>query len=124
MEAGFDVNDQDFFGRTPLHWACLSENSRTVEYLVDHGASLSIRTLTQKTPVHLCFPLMMYINNPEIVNRYPEAFFRRRSAIRPRESASLFQIRFEQGGHASAQRPGLLGSPHRGESGTKRFALL
>ena len=46
-----------------------------MEYLVDHGASLSIRTLTQKTPVHLCFPLMMYINNPEIVNRYPEAFF-------------------------------------------------
>ena len=75
VEAGFDVNDQDFFGRTPLHWACLSENSHTVEYLVEHGADLTIRTLTQKTPVHLCFALMLYINNQTIIDLYPEAFF-------------------------------------------------
>lgn len=45
MESGYDLNEQDFFGRTPLHWACIEEKCDIVEYLVSQGADLTIRTL-------------------------------------------------------------------------------
>ena len=45
VESGYDLNEQDFFGRTPLHWACIEEKCDIVEYLVSQGADLTIRTL-------------------------------------------------------------------------------
>lgn len=50
MESGYDVNEQDFFGRTPLHWACIVGNTEVVQYLVSKGADISIRTLVASSP--------------------------------------------------------------------------
>ena len=53
MESGYDVNEQDFFGRTPLHWACIVGNTEVVQYLVSKGADISIRTLVaSSSPPH------------------------------------------------------------------------
>ena len=37
VKLGVNLNAQDWFGRTALHWAGLSENASLVEYLVDCG---------------------------------------------------------------------------------------
>lgn len=85
VENGFNVNEQDFFGRTPLHWACLNEDIPLINYLIQNGGDLTICSLvsilsknyaqTQKTPVHLCFAFIPYINLPEIEQHYQAAFF-------------------------------------------------
>ena len=50
VENGYDVNEQDFFGRTPLHWACIVGSTSAVEYLVSKGADISIRTFVAASP--------------------------------------------------------------------------
>lgn len=51
VESGYDVNEQDFFGRTPLHWACIVGNTEVVQYLVSKGADISIRTFVPLSPL-------------------------------------------------------------------------
>ena len=116
---GVNLNDQDWFGRTALHWAGLSENASLVEYLVDCGGDLTIRTLvlslvlshsqTQKTPVHFCFPLMPFIKSEKITKLFNEAFFDAvqrydRESIRSFfmyvSNANAAQLRNEQGNTA------------------------
>jgi len=38
------VNEMDYFGWTPLHWACYYGYSNIVELLLDYGADTNIRT--------------------------------------------------------------------------------
>ena len=48
VKLGVNLNEQDWFGRTALHWAGLCENASLVEYLVERGGDLTIRTLVHK----------------------------------------------------------------------------
>lgn len=119
VKLGVNLNDQDWFGRTALHWAGLSENASLVEYLVDCGGDLTIRTLvpfllfphsqTQKTPVHFCFPLMPFIKSEKITKLFSEAFFDAvqrydresiRSFFMHVSNAEAAQLRNEQGNTA------------------------
>lgn len=45
VKLGVNLNEQDWFGRTALHWAGLCENASLFEYLVERGGDLTIRTL-------------------------------------------------------------------------------
>ena len=55
VEAGCDVTARDSFGKTPLHWACLSgvdANSKVV-YLLQRDASLvNAKDYSNETPLH------------------------------------------------------------------------
>lgn len=119
VKLGVNLNAQDWFGRTALHWAGLSENASLVEYLVDCGGDLTIRTLvlllslshsqTQKTPVHFCFPLRPLIKSEKITKLFSEAFFDAvqrydresiRSFFMHVSNADAAQLRNEQGNTA------------------------
>ena len=43
LERGVDVNAKGVFGGTGLHWAAINGHKDTVEFLVAHGADLTIR---------------------------------------------------------------------------------
>ena len=43
LERGADLNAKGVFGGTGLHWAAINGHKDTVEFLVTHGADLSIR---------------------------------------------------------------------------------
>lgn len=53
--SGVDVNEKDGYDWTPIHWACLSDNERLVELLLQHGAQASVNTkdVDGWTPLHL-----------------------------------------------------------------------
>ncbi|MGB9458652.1 MAG: ankyrin repeat domain-containing protein [Bryobacteraceae bacterium] len=51
LERGADVNAKGVFGGTGLHWAAINGHKDTVEFLVAHGADLTIRdTKFDSTP--------------------------------------------------------------------------
>ena len=53
VQNGVDVNQQDQFGNTPLHWAAYNNQLGTVKYLVQHGARLETPNFTElQTPLH------------------------------------------------------------------------
>lgn len=54
VKLGVNLNEQDWFGRTALHWAGLCENASLVEYLVERGGDLTIRTLVCFLSILLC----------------------------------------------------------------------
>jgi ankyrin repeat protein len=43
LERGADVNAKGFFGGTGLHWAAINGHEDTIEFLVAHGADLTLR---------------------------------------------------------------------------------
>ena len=43
LERGADINAKGVFGGTGLHWAAINGHKDTVEFLVAHGADLTIR---------------------------------------------------------------------------------
>lgn len=45
LRSGFEINQQDVYGRTPLHWAALLLDRDLFEMLVASGADLNIRSL-------------------------------------------------------------------------------
>ena len=45
LRSGFDINQQDVYGRTPLHWAALLLDRDLFEMLVASGADLTVRSL-------------------------------------------------------------------------------
>lgn len=55
LSAGFDPNQPDSFGRTPLHWAALLLDWDLFSTLISHGSSLQARSLVPRFPFH--FPL-------------------------------------------------------------------
>jgi ankyrin repeat protein len=45
VESGYDVNLQDKkYGTTPLHWAALHGRNAMINYLIDSGADMSVKT--------------------------------------------------------------------------------
>ena len=50
---GFNINDIDAFGLTPLHWACMYGNLEMIYLLVDHGANPNLKSLKGKLPYDL-----------------------------------------------------------------------
>ncbi|XP_023930670.1 ankyrin repeat and protein kinase domain-containing protein 1-like [Lingula anatina] len=48
-----DVNDQDWKGWTPLHWAALYGHTQCVQLLHQHGADTNIQDKNGWTPLHL-----------------------------------------------------------------------
>ena len=53
VENGADVNHQDDDGRTPLHWAARKGHLAIVEFLIDEGAGVDVRSLAKgETPLH------------------------------------------------------------------------
>ena len=51
LELGNDINAANAAGETPLHAAALAGLNSVVQYLVDHGASLTAKTKNGKTPL-------------------------------------------------------------------------
>jgi ankyrin repeat protein len=47
------VNHQDEFGRSPLHVAAAVDYARMVEFIVQHGGDIHIKTKEEEqTPIH------------------------------------------------------------------------
>lgn len=51
LSAGFDPNQPDIFGRTPLHWAALMLDWELFSMLVAKGADLHARSLVPEQRV-------------------------------------------------------------------------
>ena len=50
---GANINQQDDFGRSPLHVAAAVDYAEMVEFLLQNGADISIKTKgEEQTPVH------------------------------------------------------------------------
>ena len=47
ITAGFDINQQDVYGRTPLHWTALVCDLDLLLLLINHGADCRIRSLVR-----------------------------------------------------------------------------
>jgi ankyrin repeat protein len=43
LEKGADINCRGFFGAPGLHWAAIHGHKAMVEFLIDHGADLTLR---------------------------------------------------------------------------------
>ena len=43
LDAGADINSQDWMGRTPLHWAAKEGSIDAVQMLLDHKANTTIK---------------------------------------------------------------------------------
>lgn len=52
IEAGFDINEPDLFGRTPVHYVCRYKTIPLLEIFVKNGACLSTPDMHGCTPVH------------------------------------------------------------------------
>jgi len=52
INAGFDVNQPDEFGNTPLHWAVKNNNERAVQILIDADADVNQPDEDGNTPLH------------------------------------------------------------------------
>ena len=44
LKGGFDVNQQDIYGRTPLHWAAQMLDDELFTLLVEAGADIHIKS--------------------------------------------------------------------------------
>jgi ankyrin repeat protein len=49
LDAGFDVNEPDSQGWTPLHWAAYFGHKEVCEFLVDHAADKGLKDSTDRT---------------------------------------------------------------------------
>jgi len=53
MERGVDINKPDKYGRTPLHSAAAWNNMGALEWLLEHGAGLKLKTIQEcQTQLH------------------------------------------------------------------------
>ena len=52
-ELGADVNARDFQGFTPVHHAAARGDNETIQYLVDHGADVTLIARTGQTTVDM-----------------------------------------------------------------------
>lgn len=52
VEAGFDINEPDIFGRTPVHYICRYKTIPLLEVFVENGACLSTPDMHGCTPIH------------------------------------------------------------------------
>ncbi|MEW9571735.1 ankyrin repeat domain-containing protein [Rhodanobacter sp. Si-c] len=50
ISAGQDINQMGDMGYTPLHWAYRSKNQDLIEFLLSHGADLTIKNGFGKLP--------------------------------------------------------------------------
>ncbi|KAF4981767.1 hypothetical protein FZEAL_2489 [Fusarium zealandicum] len=48
------TNEEDVYGRTPLHYACSSGKAESVALLLKHGARARVSDLQSSTPLHAC----------------------------------------------------------------------
>jgi hypothetical protein len=53
VKAGFDVNDQDDEGETPLHWAAFAGAERTTRFLVRHEANPMKESFNREDPLQI-----------------------------------------------------------------------
>jgi len=54
ISQGYDVNEPDEFGWTPMHRACESGSAEVVQVLLDHGADVDQLTPAESTAFHVC----------------------------------------------------------------------
>ena len=52
LQHGVNVNAQDKYGKTPLHWAAENGNTAAVEVLLMAGANVNLEKLYGATPLH------------------------------------------------------------------------
>ncbi|GKU86401.1 hypothetical protein SLEP1_g933 [Rubroshorea leprosula] len=51
-EVNLNIDVKDDYGRTPLHYACLTKNCVTAAYLLQRGANPNAKTIMWRTPLH------------------------------------------------------------------------
>jgi hypothetical protein len=52
LEAGFDPNERDHYGRTPLHYAAELGREEAAQILIAHGADIDARSLSGETALN------------------------------------------------------------------------
>ena len=52
-----DVNEKDFHGATPLHYACKNDCSEIVDLLLDFHADVNIKSNDGSTAIHIAAKL-------------------------------------------------------------------
>ena len=52
-EFGFSINDRDFPGNTPLHWACHMAAENSINFLLSWMSDINILDRKGQTPLHL-----------------------------------------------------------------------
>ena len=53
VDKGADINSQDIYGKTPLHYECEKFYNHTVELLMTYGANANIQDKDGYTPLHI-----------------------------------------------------------------------
>ena len=72
LAAGFDIDDQDLEGNTPLMTAAALNKTKFVSYLLDMGAKVDLRNYSGATALHKA----AHAGNNEIIITYSENNFR------------------------------------------------
>ena len=69
LAAGTDVNEKDWLGYTPLHWACYFGYADLVELLIDKGADPNLVSNTGRTSLEIAIE-MNYDNIVELLHKH------------------------------------------------------
>jgi palmitoyltransferase len=64
-EFGFSINDRDFPGNTPLHWACHMAAENSINFLLSWMSDINILDRKGQTPLHLG----IYHLKPKIIKK-------------------------------------------------------
>lgn len=67
IKEGYDINQIDSTGATPLHLAAFRQNNECVNILIKHGANLNQQDKRGETPLHYAYFSASYIQDNKTI---------------------------------------------------------
>jgi len=53
IKDGANIEEKDYYGKTPLHWAADKNSLEVAKYLIDNGANKNAKNVAGETPLHM-----------------------------------------------------------------------